>query len=170
MIAICTPRRELGTRAEARTKEVERALKLGANYIFMMDDDQLMPDSGFASLMNELAYNFQENIDIAVIDAPDKFGNADTNIRYNPDGTIAYATISCCMIKAEVFNKIEKPWFSSKYSFIEKGTIDGKIKWNIQEKYKDDNVGEDIYFMYKCIKAGLKIGVVDGLKCRHIQL
>lgn len=165
MIAITSPRKEFGTRAEARTKEIERALKLGAEYIFMIDSDQTIPDDGFQRLQMCL-----EDADIAVIDAPDKFGNAPSNIRYNPDGTIAYATISCCLMRADIFEKIEKPWFSSKYSFIEKGVVDGKIKWNIQEKYQDDNVGEDIYFMYKAMKAGLKVIVIPDLKCVHKEI
>lgn len=165
MIAITCPRKEFGTRAEARTKEIERALKLGADYIFSMDSDQLIPDDGFEKLLEAI-----QDADIAVIDAPDKFGNTSTNIRYNSDGTLAYATISCCLIRASVFEKIEKPWFSSKFSFIEKGSVNGKIKWNIQHKYEDDNVGEDIYFIYRVLKAGLKVKVVEGLKCLHKEI
>ena len=39
MIAITTPRRELGSRCEARNSEVKRALQLGADFIFMMEGD-----------------------------------------------------------------------------------------------------------------------------------
>lgn len=162
MISFATPRIEFGTRAEARTKEIERCLKMSPTHIFMIDSDQTMPTRGISALLATGA-------DISVIDAPSK-GAGDSNVRYHPDGSLAYATISCCLIKASVFDRITKPWFSSSYAFREEGFKDGKIVWNVQEKQTDDNRDEDVYFMRKCIDAGLKIKVVPELKCAHFEI
>jgi len=162
MIAIASPCREKGSRAEARTSEIIRCLKMNPTFILMMDDDQTMPIRGLSAMIGSGA-------DISVIDAPSK-GQDDSNVRYHPDGTLAYATISCCLIKAKLFEKLEKPWFSSGYDFREDGVKDGKIVWNIQEKHKDDNRGEDIYFIRKVIDKGFAVAVVKGQKCRHYEL
>lgn len=170
MIALAIPRPELGTRAEARTKEVERCLKMGAEYIWMMDLDQTAPDNALAKFATSISpFTMNNPWDILAIDAPSK-GYEDSNVRYHPDGTLAYFTISCCLMKASIFDKIAKPWFSSAYDFREEGVKDGKIVWNVQEKAKDNNINEDVYFARKCIEAGLNVVVLPGLKCGHFDL
>jgi hypothetical protein len=156
------PRKELGTRAEAREKEIIRCLKMNPTYIFMMDSDQTMPNQSISGLIGACA-------DIAVIDCSPHDSEA-SNIYYNPDGTIAHCTISCCLIRAEIFKKLEKPWFSSKYDFVKSGVKNGKIVYNRLDKSVDNNWGEDIYFVRKVIEAGFTIKAVDRLKCCHFKI
>ncbi len=166
MLSICIPRIELGTRAQARTKEVKRALAMKAEFIFMMDSDQVVPVAGMSKLYEAVL----GGADIAVIDCPNK-GVEDTNIRYHPDGTLAYASISCCMLRAGLFTDLPtRPWFSSEYAYVEEGVKDGKITWRVEKKYQDDNVGEDIWFIRHVIEAGMKVEVIPELKCSHFDL
>lgn len=163
-LVISTPRKELGDRATARTSEADRFLKLGADWLLTCDSDQSIPIEGLSYFLSS-----DKSADIYVIDAPNK-GEDDSNVRYHPDGSLAYFTISCCFIKRDVFEKIERPWFSSKFAFIERQPKGGKIVWEIQEKMYDDNIGEDVFFARKCIEAGVRIMVVPNVKSKHIQL
>jgi len=159
------PRIELGTRAEARNKEIERCLKMNPTYIFMIDTDQTVPNRGWTKLIGVCA----SGADIAVIDTPPHDTDQE-NIHYNPDGTIAYCTVACSLVKSEVFKKLPKPWFDSSFDFQASGTNNGKIIFHQLDKSKDNNVGEDIYFVRKAIEAGLKIEIVKDLKCSHYKL
>ena len=163
-LAITIPRKELGRRAEARNKEIERALKLEADYILMVDEDEAMP---FGAI-NKLFYWISE-YDAVVIDAPSSDGLAQSNITYHPDGTIAWTGFGCVLFKAEIFKKLPKPWFDDKsaYTFeIKKG----RYVFSKVEKYKADNIGEDVDFYFKLIENGFKIKILEGVKCKHIQL
>ena len=162
MIAIAAPCREKGARAKAREVEIQRCLKMKPTYIFMMDDDQVMPIRGLNAMIGSGA-------DVSIIDAPSK-GLNDSNVKYHPDGTLAYTGISCCLIKAQIFKVLPKPWFSSEYEFREDGIKDGKIVWNVQKKYKDNNINEDIYFIRKVIDFGFDVQIIKNLKCNHYQL
>lgn len=104
--------------------------------------------------------------DITVIDAPNK-GYDDSNVRFHPDGTLAYTGISCVLFKSSVFETIPEPWFSTSYEFLEQQPKDGKIVWEMKTKYQDDNQGEDVYFIRKAIEHGLSINIVPDLKCKH---
>lgn len=169
MIALAIPRPELGGRAEARTKEVERCLKLGADWMLMVDLDQCMPDGAFQFFSEEFVKNWGSiGPDIYCLDAPSK-GHDDSNVRYHPNGELAYATISCCLIRMSIFERLPRPWFRSDLDYREVGIKDGLIQWEVVDKWQDDNIGEDIYFMRQCIEQGIKIKIVP-LKCYHGDL
>lgn len=159
-IAFISPRPELGNRAEARNKEVQRALNLGADRIFTIDQDETMPSNGLEKLM-------KLDCDVAVIDAPPK-GKEGTNVTYNPDGTLAYTGVNCALIKSEVFSVIPYPWFESHYGMNHEGIKNGKIILKRVEKYQDDNRGEDSNFILKCLSAGLTVKIVPNLQCKHV--
>lgn len=161
-LAIAIPREELGSRAEARNKEIKRCLSLGADYILMMDTDQAMP-------LNAVRMTDIENNDIVVVDAPSKDGQLDSHVQYHPDGTMAWTGFSCAVFKKDVFNRIDKPWFDSSvaYRFEIKA---GKYVFTKEKKYKDDNFGEDVDFYFKCKDAGIKIKIADGPKCIHKEV
>lgn len=161
-VAIAIPRKELGTRAEARNAEVIRCLRMNPKHILFLDTDQTMPHKGWTALLAESA-------DIAVIDTP-PHGSDTPNVMFNPDGTICYCTMACSLIRADVFKKLDPPWFSSAYNYQPRGVKDGKIILDKLEKYHDNNQGEDIYFIRNAIEAGLSIKVVRDMKCRHWEL
>lgn len=158
-LAIAIPRKELGGRAEARNKEIQRCLSLGADYILMMDTDQAMP-------MDAVLGSDIDDHDIVVIDAPSKDGLSQTNVTYHPDGTLAFTGFGCAIFKSEIFRRLPKPWFDSSYSytFEIKG---GKYVLTRQDKYKDDNVGEDTNFFFKCLENRININIITKSKCIH---
>lgn len=165
-LAIAIPRKELGTRAEARNKEIQRCLDLGAEYILMMDTDQALPWKALNNMFIELR---QYNNDIVVVDAPSKDGSLQSNITYNPDGTLAFTGFGCAIYKREVFKKIPKPWFDSSYATTFE-TKNGKLVFTRQDKYKDDNVGEDTNFFFKCVEFNIIIKLLKYFKCIHKEI
>jgi hypothetical protein len=167
LLAIAIPRSELGKRSEARNKEIERCISLGADYILMIDNDQAMPIGGLSEILQD-SWEYAET-DIYIIDAPSKDGQSQTNVTYHPNGEMAWTGFGCAFFKSEVFKKIKKPWFDSSFSYtfeIKKG----KYVFTKQDKYKDDNVGEDVDFYFKCLEKGIKIKVLDGFKCIHKEI
>lgn len=168
-IALAIPRVELGQRAEAREKEAERFLKLGAEWLFTCDSDQTIPVEAFAYFIDWAEQKVSPQADIYVIDAPSK-GLDDSNVFYHPDGSLAHFTISCCLIHKSVFERLERPWFSSKWMYREAGKKDGRIIWDVQEKMYDDNINEDVYFSRKCLEAGIRVEVIPKIKSRHMEI
>lgn len=165
-VAFAQPRKALGSRAEARNAEIQRCLRMGADYIFMMDSDQTMPFTGWTKLTQRLTVN---EADIAVIDTP-PHGSEQINCIYNPDGTIASCSIACALIKADVFQKLPYPWFDSHYDYQPAGQKDGKLLFDKHLKYQDNGVGEDIFFVRNAIEAGLKIEYITSIRCNHYEL
>lgn len=161
-IALAMPRRELGGRAEARTKEIERCLALGAEWALMIDTDEAIPWNALL----EILLNHPQH-DIVVVDAPNK-GLDDSNIYLNPDGTLDYFTISCCLLNLKIFDILPYPWFRSDLTFIKKPAKDGKYQYEIEPKSFDDNIGEDVFFSKEAIKAGLDIYILPNMKARHV--
>jgi len=139
-------------------------LQLEAEFIFMMDDDQTIPENG----INEMLIALNDGNDIAIIDAP-SVETGSPNVFYHPNGEIAWTGFSCAMFKKEVFEKVEKPWFEDWYTYDIK-TVRGRYVFTRIEKYKSDNVGEDANFYFKCLEKGLKIKIIEGMKCDHRRL
>ena len=139
-------------------------MQLEAEFIFMMDDDQTIPENG----INEMLIALNDGNDIAIIDAP-SVETGSPNVFYHPNGEIAWTGFSCAMFKKEVFEKVEKPWFEDWYTYDIK-TVRGRYVFTRIEKYKSDNVGEDANFYFKCLEKGLKIKIIEGMKCDHRRL
>lgn len=167
MIALAMPRKAFGTRAAARTAEIERCLAMNPEWILMMDSDQTMPLTALRELGERLESDGLPLI--YVIDCP-SHNSDDSNVIYHPDGSLAAFTISCCLIHHSVFTILKKPWFSSEYAYIEEKRENGKIIWRVDKKFTDDNEGEDIYFSRHCLEANIRIEVLDDLVCDHHDL
>ena len=147
----------------ARERLAEESLKLGMDYLFMVDDDMMCPVDLFERL-------YKHNVDIV---APLAFG------RYPPHKPVIYklhsgydaisrkdyyinypvlkypknTLVECdavgfgaVLIKTEVFKKLPKPWF-----MVTSGA------------------GEDIHFCHSAGKAGFKIFADTATKLGHLS-
>lgn len=157
---------------DCRNVLVKNALKTDANYFLLVDDDVIMPKSGLKQLI-------EANSDIAFIDYPmhyegDRWGNMGTATYDNwlpgdpIDGKpIAWAGLGCTLVKREVFEKLEKPWFQN---LDKKMTRDDKGKLDLEGT--DIKIGagggEDVYFFLEARKAGFEIKQVPGT-CGHAR-
>ena len=143
---------------KAREELVESALKGNADYIWFIDSDMVVPKATLETLLDlntDVASGlyFAKGIPyLPVIRRLDDRGHFEFVMNLEPEmGKIIEVDgvgLGCCLIKAEVFKKLEKPWFL--------------YKWD------GDNVqAEDLYFCKKARKAGFKILVNTKLIVGH---
>lgn len=87
---------------------VEEALKDKPDYLWLCEDDNLYPPG----ILKEL---LKANADIAVADYPVR--KSKHSVTY-VGGALQYAGLGCVLVKAEVFEKLEKPYFRVDTEYI----------------------------------------------------
>lgn len=148
---------------DARERMAEYAIQNNFEYIFFLDSDMIPPRHTIMSLIShnqdivtgmifKRKYPFQ----------PCFYTKAHVDKDYNPymegpmepekwpsEGAleIAGCGMACCLIKTEIFKKIQKPWF-----------------------FPLPKAGEDLSFCMKARKAGFHIFVDFGVDCGHLNL
>lgn len=150
---------------QARTRLVEIALRHQAKYIMFLDDDVLIPPNGISRL-------FRLNAPIAtglVFTKADPSlpvifrGRGEGNFLDWRLGDIVEADgagLACCLIKTEVFEMIEPPWFA----------------WEIEEETGEEGevhrrkIGEDLYFYEKANEAGIRALCDTSVLCGHLDV
>lgn len=164
-VIYATPRRELGGRAAARNKEIDRALALNADYILWLDSDQTVSLESLSAMFTNII-----EADIVICDAPSR-GKTDSNIVYNPDGTLNHFTVSCCLMSVNWLWLNPTVRFNSQVACIRDGIKEGKLTHRLESKYVDDNIGEDTYFAIKALEAGARVVVLpDFYNSRHLDI
>lgn len=165
-LAFAIPSPSMGSRILARTSELERCLALNAKVILMLDSDQTFPSVfAFPEGVDLILAN---EIDLYVFDAPNKDAQ-DTNVYYNPDGTLDYFTISCCLIRPDFLRGLPKPWFRSDLAYILDGVKEGKNIYRLHDKHTDDDRGEDVYFSKLCLANGARVTIDKVYKSKHMS-
>lgn len=133
---------------------VEKAMNDGCTEIFMVEEDTVPPDNCIEKLLKALL-----EADIAAID----YGVAGWGcITKNKEGEILWCGFGCTMIKRQVFEALEKPYFRSD---IELRLND--MAW--VPSPKDKYGGQDIYFCTKAREKSFEIIQVEG-ECKHLKL
>lgn len=158
---------------DCRNNLVETALEIPEwTHALLMDDDVIIPEGGLKRMIDL-------NTDIAFIDYPthytgDMWGKMGTACYDNwlpgqdwQGKEVAWAGLGCCLVKREVFEKLEKPLFKTSENMFSRDE-NGKI--TIGGEFKDgEGGGEDVYFMRAARKAGFEIKQADGT-CGHARL
>jgi len=143
----------------SRNLIVEHALKIGYDYILWVDSDMILPKNTLLKLLADgkdivsgvysyklihadtaVAKRFVKEEDDTYEDVPLK-EIRETKELMQIDGV----GFGCVLTKADVFRKIEPPWF-----------------------VYDKDLGEDIYFCRKAQKAGFEIFLNPQIKAGHI--
>lgn len=136
---------------------VMKALELGAEWVLFLDSDMRFP----ADLVHFL---LSHKVDIVSCQYAKKSGPKQPVIDYDPEAgelkglvnTQAIAT-GCCLIRADVFRRIPRPWFA----FVS----------GVEEHRPGDPtstvLGEDIYFSRKAMACGYRL-YVDFNLSKHI--
>ncbi len=143
---------------EARNQIVKQAQRLGSKLLYMIDDDVLPPTYAaqklLFSMLNKpdvmaaagIVYTKSE------IPYPLVFNNEGEGpyLNWKPGKTFevpGFISTGCMLVKMEVFDKLEYPWFKS---------LD-----------YPDKMTEDVYFCWKLMQAGYKILGHGGVICGH---
>lgn len=133
---------------KSRTQLVDDALARDATHIWFIDCDHVLPRGTLEELLKmdcdiASALYFEKGIPIWPIirkwDNETKTFIKTDEIQWNGVMEVDGIGLGCCLIKADVFKKLEKPWF--------------KWVWEGEEL----KCSEDLYFCKKAKEAGYKI-------------
>ena len=159
-----------GDVAEKRDTQVKMGMKEGCTHFILLDADMIYPptflkdlfktlDIHQAHMVGGLCFRGYEPYDPLIWDL-------DTENLLKPFDDYKFGDIvkagatgaACLLIKREVFEKLERPWFQIHQ---EEKTVDGK---NIVIRR-----GEDIYFTRKATTAGFKLLINTDYDIGHLR-
>lgn len=141
--------------ADQRVDLANAALTQGAEYLLWLDSDMRFPKNTLSRLLARnkdiVGCNYSERMVPPRPTAHNAVGNGEfEKVWTHPDSTglekVGFLGFGCILIKAEVFKKMEKPWFHLGYS-----TRNHKF------------IGEDVYFCIQADKAGFDINLDHDL-------
>lgn len=140
---------------ESHNQVVEKALELKPEFVWLLEED-MGPDRCFLNSCLALI----ENRDMLVGNY--KLEGGTQSLYFGEDGKVLYGGVGCCFIRASVFDRIEKPWFSDQHShklYSDRLRITGSR----QQGYGH----QDIHFFYLLQEAGISAYVVPYAQVMH---
>lgn len=163
--------------AKARNTIAQMAIERKADYVFMVDNDMVLPKDALQNLIEggkdvvsgycahrgtnnvydgrTTAFRLYDESGKAYFDYTKEAmytGQEMRQFRENGEYKIQIhgGGAACTLIKTRVFQKLHFPWF----------------KWI--EYDKDRQLSEDLYFCEQCRKAGIQMFVDSRVECGHI--
>ena len=159
-----------GDIAEKRENQVDEGMRLGCTHILLMDADMIYPPQTIPDLFQILE---DHNVDMAgglcyrgyePYD-PLIWGMGGESLlkpfedyKFGDIVRAAATGAACLLIKREVFEKVERPWFRIQ---SEEKTVDGKIVVIRR--------GEDTYFTRRATTAGFKLLINTAYDIGHMR-
>ena len=131
---------------------VEQALKDNPSYLLFVEEDVVIPDGTLTKML-------LKDGDIVALDYGVEGWGCVTK---DSSDKILWCGLGCTLVKREVFDKLDKPYFRSD---IELRLND----WTWIKSPPDKYGGQDIYFGCKSREAGFKIVQVEG-EAKHLKL
>jgi len=130
---------------------VEGALLHKPDYILFLEEDIVLPLDKFREMLN---------IDVDIVFVDYSVNGFSCSAR-NKEGEILWCGVGATLVKAQVFDKLEKPYFRTDKTLRlnDNKWIDNPAKYG----------GQDIWFFTKCREAGFKITQIEG-ELEHLEL
>lgn len=145
---------------DAQNNLIERALHWGPDYIWSVEEDNLIPQGGLRLMFSKL----EKDGDVVCIDYP--IGEKRSSGVCKKGDKILWCAMGCTLFGSWVFERLEKPWFSvdKTWRITNKNPLE-LVEENIPNKYG----GQDIYFGMRLNEKGMKIDVIPDLVGGHIK-
>ena len=143
---------------DAQNLVLAEAMKLKPKWIWFVEEDIVVPNGALPRMLNVDA-------DIVAVTYKLKGGLlSHRNINQEDDAPLSFAGLGCTLIKAEVFDWLEKPCFRTDRGYYFHG--DGGV-----DEFHNETVygGQDIHFWAQATKHDFKKVLVDG-ECKHLYL
>jgi hypothetical protein len=141
---------------------VEEALEdKDVTHIWLVEEDHIFPKDTLKRML--------EMNEPVVSTAYSDRRNQINLVLQNPDGEVLYTGIGCMLVKREVFDKLEKPYFRCAMYEIQKNN--GFTKLVLRENIKHNYYGShDVYFCCSLRNAGYKINLLPNAKIGHMMV
>ena len=140
---------------ECHQVAAERALATGAEAILFVEEDVIPPAGALLALLDALQTYHVTAIDYPVWNAT---GHWSCVCRNQSDGAIRYCGLGCTLVRRELFERLDPPWFRSDMQFAI--VRQGNTTEFVQKPVAYDYGGQDIYFAWRALEAGMTIGEV----------
>lgn len=141
---------------ECENQLVEEALRDDCRNLLFVEEDTVMPDNAINKMMITQS-------DIVCIDYGVSGYSCITRDKKTDE--ILWCGLGCTLVRANVFKKLEKPYFRSDKQLLL--NYWPEIRWI--NAPRDAYGGQDIYFCIKAREKGFVIEQVDG-ECSHLKL
>ena len=143
---------------DAQNKLVQDALDWGADYLWFVEEDMLIPDDTFSKM-------YQMGGQVVAVDYP--VGEKRYNCIARKQGQILWSGLGCTLFRREVFEIIPPPWFEINKTV--RITNEDPFEYVIDEKVSYKYGGHDILFGLKCREKGVVIVQLEGITAGHIK-
>lgn len=158
---------------DCRNALVQKAQDSGLpfTHYLMVDDDVILPKGGLKAMLDM-------DKDIVLIDYPSHWMSAEGknkgNVAYKnwlpgepTEGKeILWAGLGCTLVKAELFEKLEKPYFRRGGQMFDRLRNGRKVLYGIA----GGDGGEDYEFYQDCLSKGYVIHQVHGMTAGHAKV
>jgi hypothetical protein len=143
---------------DAQNKLVQDALDWGADYLWFVEEDMLIPPDTFLKMI-------QMGKQIVAVDYP--VGEKRYSCIAKKKDEILWCGLGCTLIRQEVFEIIPSPWFETDKTvrITNEDPFEYVIDKDIPYKYG----GHDILFGIKTREKGVEITQLEGITAGHIK-
>lgn len=132
----------------------EQALATTANYFLFIEED-------IVGSVDHVVQMINADCDISFVDYA--VSGWSCSMREKTTGEILWCGLGCTLIKRQVFEALEKPYFRTDKKFRL-----NTMRW-VDVKGDDEYGGQDIWFFLHAIEKGFQIKQIPG-ECRHLGL
>lgn len=128
---------------------VEEALLDNPTHLWLCEDDQAFPYDTLDKLL-------RADVDVATCDYP---VNNQPVIRYDSQGDLLYGGLGCVLIRREVFDKLQRPFFKTDIEYQQEGDELIPRKASLPNPHG----GDDVDFWVQVREAGASVKVVGNI-------
>lgn len=132
---------------------VEQALDEGATHIWMVEEDNELPDGVLEAMINE-------DKPIVTCDYPVAKGVSQVHTQHG----YTWCGVGNTLIKSEVFEAVGSPWFEVDKHINQNGDV-LEVK-NVDKSWG----GHDAFFFYKAFQKGFEVSVLEGWRGEHYRV
>lgn len=161
-------------RGEGRELLVDKAREMGAEYIFFLDDDTVVPSDTLLRLLQELESDPEAMVCGGIYTSkttppqPLVFKDLDDGVYWNWKHGEVFPCFcvgtGCMMIRLSVFDRLEKPWFKDITWHESQGAPTDEM---VPENAGAYTMTDDVYFCSKLADIGAKVLAHGGVLPVH---
>lgn len=141
---------------------MEEAMKSDCTHIWFVEEDHVFPKDTLKRMLDM----DEEVVATAYADRR----SAVNLVQYQKDGSVIYCGMGCMLVKREVFDRLEAPYFRTLFIELkkdDKGWITLVPHGNMRS---DGYGGQDIYFCTSLVNNGFKIKLLPNSRVGHMML